>query len=114
MTGFSLIPIYFGTAMAIIDLAMMGTVKMVSVGTLSRGIGLPLAVGLYALEPIIFWKAMSYEGMVVTNLVWNLMSNILVTAQGIFIFGESIKGIRWLGIAMSLVALAILSYTEDS
>jgi multidrug transporter EmrE-like cation transporter len=56
---------------------------------------------------------MKYEGMVVTNLVWNLMSNIIVTLQGVLVFGESIKGLRWLGIGMSLLSLALLAYTND-
>lgn len=111
--NFSTLPIVFGTIMALIDIAMMGTVKMVSLKTLTYAVGVPLAVGLYALEPLIFLKAMSYEGMVVTNLVWNLMSNIIVTLQGVLIFGESIKGLRWVGIAMSLVALTLLAYTDD-
>jgi len=110
---FNLLPVFFGTVMALIDIFMMGTLKMVSTGSLLAGVGLPLAVGLYALEPLIFYKAMAYEGMVVTNLVWNLMSDVVVTLQGIFIFGESIKGLRWVGICMSLVALGILSYTDD-
>jgi drug/metabolite transporter (DMT)-like permease len=111
--NFNMLPIVFGTTMALIDIIMMGTVKMVSTGSLLAAVGLPLAVGLYALEPLIFYKAMTYEGMVVTNLVWNLMSDIVVTLQGVFIFGESMKGLRWLGICMSLVALAILAYTDD-
>lgn len=111
--NFNMLPIFFGTVMAFIDIFMMGTVKMVSTGSLIAGFGLPIAVGLYALEPLIFYKAMAYEGMVVTNLVWNLMSDIVVTLQGIFIFGESIKGLRWLGICMSLVALGLLAYTDD-
>jgi len=110
--NFSMLPIFFGTLMASLDIVMMGTVKMVSQGTLSRGVGIPLSVGLYALEPLIFLKALNYEGMVVTNLVWNLMSDVIVTAQGIFIFGESIKGLRWVGICMSLISLALMAYTD--
>ena len=60
-----------------------------------------------------FLKAMKYDGMVATNLIWNLMSNVIVTMQGILIFGESIEGLRWVGIGMSLVSLAILSYTGN-
>ena len=110
---FSMLPIFFGTVMALLDIVMMGTVKMVSQGTLSRGAGIPLSVGLYALEPLIFLKALNYEGMVVTNLVWNLMSNVIVTLQGIFFFGESIKGLRWLGICMSLFSLCLMAYTDN-
>ena len=58
---------------------MMSVTKMVSIGSISTSVGIPLSISLYAMEPLIFLKAMKYEGMVVTNLVWNLMSNIIVT-----------------------------------
>lgn len=110
---FNTLPIFFGVIMALIDIVMMSVVKMTSTGVFTMAVGLPLSMALYAMEPFVFLKAMTYEGMVVTNLVWNLMSNVLVTLQGIIVFGESIKGLRWLGIAMSLVALTILAYTDD-
>lgn len=111
--SFNMLPILFGITMALIDIVMMSTVKMTSSGQLTTAVGLPLSMALYALEPIVFLKAMSYEGMVVTNLVWNMMSNIIVTLQGVFIFGESMKGLRWVGIGMSIVALTIFAYTTD-
>ena len=111
--GFNTLPILFGTCMAIVDIFMMSTTKMVSIGSISTSVGIPLSISLYAMEPLIFLKAMKYEGMVVTNLVWNLMSNVIVTLQGVLVFGESIKGLRWLGICMSLLSLGLLAYTND-
>jgi drug/metabolite transporter (DMT)-like permease len=111
--GFSMLPVFFGTILASLDIAMMGTAKMISEGTLPYYPATAAAVGMYALVPLVFIRALKYEGMVVTNLVWNLMSNIIVTLQGVFIFGESIKGLRWVGIAMSLVSLALLAYTDE-
>jgi len=110
--NFNMLPIFFGCVMAIIDIFMMSTTKMISQGSIPSWWGTPLAVGLYALEPLIFLKALNYEGMVVTNLVWNLSSDIIVTLQGIFIFGESIKGLRWLGVAMSIFSLGLMAYTD--
>ena len=111
--NFGMLPIIFGTLMAFVDIFMMSAVKMMSIGTLSREVGIPLSMGLYALEPLIFLKAMNYDGMVVTNLVWNLMSDVIVTLQGIFIFGESIKGLRWVGVLMSLFSLGLMAYTDS-
>lgn len=111
--SFNTLPVVFGVLMAVVDIAMMSTLKLTSQGKILTAVGLPVAMGLYALQPVLFLKGLSFEGMVVMNLVWNLMSNVLVTLQGILIFGESIKGLRWLGIAMSLVALTILAYTND-
>jgi multidrug transporter EmrE-like cation transporter len=50
--------------------------------------------------------------MTVVNLIWNLMSNVIVTLMGVFWFGESIKGLRWVAIGMSLVSLTIFAYTD--
>ena len=107
-----MLPIAFGTLMASLDIAMMGLIKMVSIGTITDSLGVPLAIGIYALQPLIFLRAIKYEGMVVTNLTWNMLSNVIVTLQGILFFGESIKGLRWIGIGMSMVALSIFAYTN--
>ena len=110
--NFNTLPIFFGASMSLVDICMMSCIKMISQGTIPKIWGIPLSISLYALQPLIFLKAMKFEGMIVTNLVWNLMSNVIITLQGIFVFGESIKGLRWLGICMSIVSLCLLAYTD--
>jgi multidrug transporter EmrE-like cation transporter len=109
---FDMLPIVFGTVMALIDISMMGTLKLVDQGKLAYAVGLPVATLLYAFEPYVFLKAMTHSNMVTTNLIWNLASNILVTLTGVFFFRESIKGLKWLAIALSLFSLAIFAYSE--
>jgi multidrug transporter EmrE-like cation transporter len=109
---FDMLPIVFGAVMALIDISMMGTLKLVDQGKLAYAIGFPVATLLYAFEPYVFLKAMTHSNMVTTNLIWNLASNILVTLTGVFFFGESIKGLKWLAIALSLFSLAIFAYSE--
>jgi multidrug transporter EmrE-like cation transporter len=111
--NFNTLPILFGAVMAVIDIAMMSTLKMINTNKIPSSWGTPLAVGLYALEPLVFLKALNYEGMAMTNLVWNLMSNVIVTLQGILIFGESIKGLRLLAICMSILSLELMAYTGN-
>jgi len=109
---FDLLPIVFGIVMALIDISMMGTLKLVNQGNLAYSTGFPIATLLYAFEPYVFLKAMTHSNMVVTNLIWNLASNILVTLAGVFFFGESIKGLKWLAIGLSLFSLAIFAYSD--
>jgi multidrug transporter EmrE-like cation transporter len=109
---FDMLPIVFGTVMALIDITMMGTLKLVDQGKLAYAFGLPVATLLYAFEPYVFLKAMTHSNMVTTNLIWTLASNILVTLTGVFFFRESIKGLKWLAIALSLFSLAIFAYSE--
>jgi len=110
--NFNMRPIFFGVVMATIDVIMMGAVKMVHQGTLSHAFGVPFALVLYAMEPLVFLKALNYEGMAVTNLIWNLTSDVVVTLQGIFFFGESIAGMRWVAVCMALVSLTIFAFTD--
>jgi multidrug transporter EmrE-like cation transporter len=112
--NFSFLPIAFGTVMALVDMCMMGGIKMVHNGTLPAVTGVIMSSAVYLLQPLIFLKAMNYQGMAVTNLVWNLISNTIVTLQGVFIFGESIKGLRWVAMAMGLVSLVLFAYSEDN
>jgi len=45
-------------------------------------------------------------------LVWNLVSDVVVTLQGVLIFGETIKGVRWVAVGMALFALGLFAYTD--
>jgi multidrug transporter EmrE-like cation transporter len=110
--SFSMLPIFFGVIMASIDIVMMSMLKMINTGTLSGTWATPIAVLLYACEPLIFLKALNYENMIVTNLVWNLMSDVIVTLQGVLVFGEKIEGMRWVAVSMSLFALCLFAYTD--
>jgi multidrug transporter EmrE-like cation transporter len=110
---FSFLPIFFGTLMALLDIVMMSSAKMIHSGTLSAAIGIPFAVLIYTLEPLLFIKAMNYEGMVIMNLTWDLMSDILVTLHGVLIFKESINPLRWIGVFTAFISLAIFAYTDS-
>jgi len=110
---FSLLPIAFGTVMAMNDVFMMTSLKLVHNGVIYSTVGILFSLLCYAIQPLIFLKALNYEGMAQTNLVWNLISNIIITTEGVFVFGESIKGLRWLAMAMGLVSIALFAYSND-
>jgi len=111
--SFDMLPIAFGTVMDLMDIFMMGALKMVSTKTLPYSVGFPAATVVYAFQPFLFLKALTHADMTVVNLIWNLMSDIIVTLSGVFIFGESIKGLRWLAICMSVFSLCLLAYTDE-
>jgi len=109
---FNSLPLFFGTLMSLIDVIMMSSAKMVKEGTLSSSVGIPFIFIIYALEPLIFLKALNYEGIVITNLIWDLTSDILVTLQGIFVFGETLSPLRWIGVVFAMIAIVIFGYTD--
>jgi hypothetical protein len=42
------------------------------------------------------------------------VSDIIVTLQGVLVFGESIKGLRWVALGTALFSLGLFAYTDDS
>ena len=110
--NFSFLPIVFGITMAMFDVVMMSLAKLSKKGVISYGTALPLATLIYAVEPYIFFKSLNYESLTVMNLIWDLSSDIIVTLVGVFYFGESIKGLRWLAVLFSVFSLGLFAYTE--
>jgi hypothetical protein len=109
---FSFLPIVFGILMSFFDISMMSLAKLSSKGKLSYGHALSAATVLYSIEPYIFFKSLNYESMTAMNLIWDLTSDVMVTLVGVFYFGESIKGIRWIAVLFAFFSLALFAYTD--
>ena len=108
--------VLYGVVMSLIDIGMMSLVKKISLVTASSSssrllLSMILPTMLYALEPWVFLSAMKYESMAIMNIVWNLVSNILVTGFGILYFGEKIHGIRLAGFVLAIISLFMLGQT---
>uniref|UniRef100_A0A6C0J2F3 EamA domain-containing protein n=1 Tax=viral metagenome TaxID=1070528 RepID=A0A6C0J2F3_9ZZZZ len=109
---FNTLPIVFGVVMALLDIFMMGMAKEVSLKTVPYALGLGGATLIYAFQPYLFVKALTFENMTVVNLIWNLSSDIIVTLMGVLYYGESIAGLRWLALCMSLFSIGLFAYTD--
>ena len=108
------LPILFGIALTVNDILMMYTLKQVTLHKIPVSEGLPFATLVYSLEPYIFWQAMRYtgEGIMVTNLIWDLTSDIAIALIGMFWFGEEIQGLRWIALILSFTSLGLFAYTS--
>ena len=102
----------FGLLLASMDSIALPILKGVRSGVFGRWM-LGIAVGIYALDPLIFYNALASESLVVMNFVWDIMSDIVVTLIGIFYFKEKIPFTKKLGVALSFVSLFLLSYEGD-
>ena len=101
--------VLFGLGMAFIDVFVLGGLKAKSLGMLNGVWMLPLAMVVYALQPILFFKALNFESLTVMNLFWDLSSDILVTIVGLFYFAEKLSPRRMIGVFLALIALLLLS-----
>ena len=111
MLAINWIPIGIASLMAGIDTLAFSILKKVSLKELSM-IFLPVSMAIYSIQPMIFLQGLRFETMTVVNLLWNMMSNILVTFTGLVLLQEKVGLLKGIGIALSFVSIYLLTYED--
>lgn len=68
-----------------------------------------LFFALYAMIPILLLQTVKYEGIGVTNMLWNIATTTLVLLMGYFIFKEHINHYQYLGVGLGILAIVLLT-----
>jgi len=111
LPSFNFVPLRFGLVMAFIDVLMISFTKFVSKDTrLIRWMIVPTLI--YAVQPWIFLTALSYETLVVMNLLWDVLSDVLVTFVGMWFFKEKIGIYKLMGVFLSFISITLLSLED--
>jgi drug/metabolite transporter (DMT)-like permease len=108
----AVLPYLFALYLASVDAIIMPLLKAKRIGMLTGTWMLPLATFIYAMQPLVFFQALSIESMTIMNMLWDVMSDILVALIGIFVFGESLTKIQMLGLVFSLIGISLLGYKD--
>ena len=99
--------------MASIDAVVMPLLKAKKLGMLTGNWMFPLASIIYASQPFIFYKSLSSNSMTIMNILWDVMSDVLVAIIGIFVFGESLSPLQWVGMVLALLGITLLGCCDD-
>ena len=112
MVSLNWVPIAYGAVMAGIDVFMLGIIKTVSQNKsrLLRWMVLPTII--YALQPWIFLSSLQFESLIVMNLMWDLMSDIMVTGVGLLYFKEKLGPYKTLGVILSFSAIVLMALED--
>ena len=106
-----LLPLLYGTYMGVIDTTMLGLIKGIHLGWFNKSMMIVPTL-LYALQPWIFAASMQYETMVVMNLLWDIISDVMVTACGLIFFKEKISHTKLLGVFLAMIAVVLMAWPE--
>ena len=98
----------FGFFLALVDVFVLSILKAKYVGKITSNWVFIASFIIYGIQPLIFYKALSYENMTIMNIVWDLMSDILVAVVGYYIFDERLTKTQKIGFVFGLVALILL------
>ena len=102
-------PFLYGLLMAGIDVFMLGILKMISTGAIKNMWWMALPTLVYAFQPWIFLQSLRVESMIVMNLLWDLISDVLVTANGLLYFKEKLSSKKSIGVLFSLIGIYLMS-----
>lgn len=106
-------PYLYALYMASIDAIVMPLLKAKNLGMLTGNWMFPLASLIYASQPFIFYKSLSTGSMTVMNILWDVMSDVLVASIGVFIFGETLSPLQWLGMVLAISGITLLGCCDD-
>lgn len=102
-------PFLYGFFMASIDVFMLGILKMISTGAIKNMWWMTLPTIVYAFQPWIFLQSLRVESMIVMNLLWDLISDVLVTGSGLLYFKEKLSQTKTIGVIFSLIGIYLMS-----
>jgi len=54
-------------------------------------------------------KSLRFEGLAITNIIWNSLSAITVTISGYILFGEKLGEVQIIGIFIAMLGIALIN-----
>lgn len=103
----------YGFAMATIDVVQLAIIKALHSGMLKNFAWMALPTLVYALQPWLFYSALDHTTMTVMNLLWDVLSDIMVTASGLFFFKEKLSFKKHLGVMFAMMAVFLLGSSDS-
>jgi multidrug transporter EmrE-like cation transporter len=108
---FNIVPLGFGAAMATVDAFMLSFIKYMSINKqYVKFLFVPMIV--YALQPVLFYFSLKFETLTVMNLLWDVISDVIVTLIGLLVFKETIGPYKKAGVIFSFISIILLSIND--
>lgn len=109
----NVIPIGFATIMAGLDAIVLSWLKKYSLGAI-HWIFIPLGMIVYSLQPLLFLQSLKYETMAVMNILWDVISDLIVTGISLFYFKEKLSIMKMVGLSFAFIGIVLLSYDDTN
>lgn len=107
----SVAPLLFASSMVGVDIVAFSIIKQVSLKALSPWFA-PIGMAIYALQPFILWKSLAFESLTVMNVLWNLMSSLIIGTIGIFFFEEKVGPRKLVAVVLAIVAVYLFTFED--
>jgi multidrug transporter EmrE-like cation transporter len=112
LKSFDLTALGYGGTMALIDGLILSSLKAFNLGWIQWRGTLILAMLVYSFQPILFLESLKHNSLTVMNLLWDVMSDVVVTAIGLFYFSEKLTKFKRMGVILSIVSIVLLTWKD--
>lgn len=109
---FNLNALGWGGAMALVDAFILSALKAFEVGWIQWSGVFFIAMVIYSFQPLLFYQGLKGNGLIVMNLLWDVMSDVIVTAIGLFYFSEKLSKYKKAGVILSFISIILLTYED--
>ena len=105
---FRILPIVFAVAMASIDAITLPMLKFINQGVYPLVlIAIPMII--YAFQPVLFYLSLNYSTLTSMNILWDLMSDVIVTIIGLLYLKEKLHLTSKLGLVFAFIAIILFA-----
>lgn len=110
---FDLTALGFGGTMALIDAFILSSLKAYNLGWFQwRGVIL-ISMVVYACQPLLFLESLKHSSLTIMNLLWDVMSDIIVSVIGLYYFQEKLTKFKKAGVLLSIVSIFLLTWKDE-
>ena len=68
---------------------------------------------VYSIQPLIFLESLKGNGLIIMNLLRDVMSGILISIVGLFYFSEKLTNVKKVGVLLSVISVILLSLKDE-
>jgi len=96
--------LFIGLMLTLNDVLSFGICKYIFLNNINTYYLLIPSI-MYSFQITLFYYGLNVTSMAVLNIIWNLLSSILVTILGLFYFEEKITNLKFYAILLGLFSL---------
>ena len=110
---FNLTGLGWGGLMALMDSSVLSLLKAYNIGWIKWNGVILISMLIYSIHPLIFLESLKTNGLIIMNLLFDVMSDIIITCVGLFYFSEKLTGIKKVGVLLSVISVILLSWKDE-
>jgi len=107
------IGIIIGLILAIVDIISFGLTKYIYLHNNLNIAWLLIPTILYGMQIWIFYYGLRSTTMTELNIIWNILSSMLVTILGIYFFTEKLDNIKIIAVLFGIVSIILFSINSN-